>query len=134
MNKKSLDEGLYKKAKDFGYLDSEIAAISKVGIEELEKYDYPAAFRIVDTCAGEFHASTPYFYSTYGEACELEEFKTEHKEGGQNKENILVLGSGPIRIGQGIEFDYCSVHAARAILENGYESVMVNSNPRDPFN
>ncbi len=59
----------------------------------------------------------------------MEEFKTEHKEGGQNKENILVLGSGPIRIGQGIEFDYCSVHAARAILENGYESVMVNSNP-----
>ena len=129
LEQKSLDEGLYKKAKDFGYLDSEIAAISKVGIEELEKYDYPAVFRIVDTCAGEFHASTPYFYSTYGEACELEEFKTEHKEGGQNKENILVLGSGPIRIGQGIEFDYCSVHAARAILENGYESVMVNSNP-----
>ena len=65
LEQKSLDEGLYKKAKDFGYLDSEIAAISKVGIEELEKYDYPAAFRIVDTCAGEFHASTPYFYSTY---------------------------------------------------------------------
>ncbi len=142
LEKTPLNEELYKKAKDFGYLDSEIADISKVSEEELKKYDYPAVFRIVDTCAGEFHASTPYFYSTYGEACELEEFKKEHKgnadiagaskECGANdtkKENILVLGSGPIRIGQGIEFDYCSVHAARAILENGYESVMVNSNP-----
>ncbi len=129
LEQKPLDEELFKRAKDFGYLNSEISAISKVNEEELEKYDYPAVFRIVDTCAGEFHASTPYFYSTYGEACELEEFKTEHKEGAKNKENILVLGSGPIRIGQGIEFDYCSVHAARAILENGYESVMVNSNP-----
>ena len=141
-----LNEELYKKAKDFGYLDSEISDISRIPVDELKKYDYPAAFRIVDTCAGEFHASTPYFYSTYGESCELEEFKKEHKADtgvadtskedkisgagkGIAKGNILVLGSGPIRIGQGIEFDYCSVHASKAILENGYESVMVNSNP-----
>lgn len=128
-----LNEALYKRAKDFGYLDSEISDISKTPADEFSNYEYPAVFRIVDTCAGEFHASTPYFYSTYGEECELAEFKAEHggenKEGVENKENILVLGSGPIRIGQGIEFDYCSVHAARAILENGYESVMVNSNP-----
>jgi len=130
LENRPLDYELYKKAKDFGYLDSEIAAISKVSEDELKKYDYPASFRIVDTCAGEFHASTPYFYSTYGEECELEEYKKEHGEGAKNsKGSILVLGSGPIRIGQGIEFDYCSVHASRAILENGYESVMVNSNP-----
>ncbi len=132
LENKPLTEELYKRAKDFGYLDSEISAISKMSEEELKKYDYPAVFRIVDTCAGEFHASTPYFYSTYGEECELAEFKAEYTQKSDSikeKENILVLGSGPIRIGQGIEFDYCSVHAARAILENGYESVMVNSNP-----
>ena len=140
MSIKPLNLELYKKAKDYGYLDCEISDISNVSIDELKEYDYPAAFRIVDTCAGEFHASTPYFYSTYGEACELEEYKMEHGEvnskeppqekgGNQKKGNIVVLGSGPIRIGQGIEFDYCSVHASMAILQNGYESVMVNSNP-----
>ena len=132
LEQKPLDEDLYKRAKDFGYLDEEISDISKTPVEEFKKYDYPAVFRIVDTCAGEFNASTPYFYSTYGEECELSEFKKEHSantDGANNKENIVVLGSGPIRIGQGIEFDYCSVHASMAILENGYESVMVNSNP-----
>ena len=123
---KPLDFELYKKAKEFGYLDSEICDYARVSQADLDKFNLDASFRIVDTCAGEFSASTPYFYSTYSEKCELEEHKKEHN---QTKESIVVLGSGPIRIGQGIEFDYCSVHASWAINQNGYDSVMINSNP-----
>lgn len=119
----SLD--LYKKAKENGFLDLEIAELTGKQIEEIEQLrkdnNIMASFRIVDTCAAEFEAQTPYYYSTYGEECELKKDNT--------KESIIVLGSGPIRIGQGIEFDYCSVHAAWGIKENGYSSVMVNSNP-----
>ncbi|MBN2558040.1 MAG: carbamoyl-phosphate synthase large subunit [Clostridia bacterium] len=79
-----------------------------------------AAFRMVDTCAAEFEAATPYYYSTYDE-------ENESRPGGRKK--ILVVGSGPIRIGQGIEFDYCSVHCVWALKEMGYEAVIVNSNP-----
>lgn len=115
----------YKKAKEIGFLNSEIANLMKKNIEEIEQFrkdnNVHASFKIVDTCAAEFEAQTPYYYSTYGEECEVK--KTP------NKESIMVLGSGPIRIGQGIEFDYCSVHAAWAIKNNGYESIMVNSNP-----
>lgn len=117
---------LYEKAKEFGYLDSEILNCANTTKEELAQYQIDASFRIVDTCAGEFSAKTPYFYSTYGEECELEEIK---RDADPAKKNIMVLGSGPIRIGQGIEFDYCSVHASWAIRENEYESIMVNSNP-----
>lgn len=115
----------YLKAKEMGFLDEEIAAYCSKSLDEIEAFrnenQIQAAFKIVDTCAAEFEAQTPYYYSTYGEECEVK------KE--QDKESIMVLGSGPIRIGQGIEFDYCSVHAAWAIKNNGYESVMVNSNP-----
>jgi len=117
---------LYEKAKEFGYLDSEILNCANTTKEELAQYQIDASFRIVDTCAGEFAAKTPYFYSTYGEECELDEIK---RAADPNAKNIMVLGSGPIRIGQGIEFDYCSVHASWAIRDNGYESIMVNSNP-----
>lgn len=119
----SLD--LYKKSKEMGFLDEEIADLTQKSIEEIEIFrknnNISASFKIVDTCAAEFEAETPYYYSTYGEECEVSKKS--------DKETIMVLGSGPIRIGQGIEFDYCSVHAAWAIKKNGYESVMVNSNP-----
>ncbi len=117
-----LTKETFIKAKEYGFLNSEIALIKGINEEELEKFNVEASFRIVDTCAAEFSAKTPYFYSTYNEECE---FKKENP----NKKSILVLGSGPIRIGQGIEFDYCSVHASWAITNNGYESVMINSNP-----
>ncbi len=129
---KPLNYELYKKAKEYGFLDSEICAYAKVDEQTLENFNLEASFRIVDTCAGEFSASTPYFYSTYSEECELDEHKketTDKKGNALKKENVVVLGSGPIRIGQGIEFDYCSVHASWALNENGYESVMINSNP-----
>ena len=113
------------KAKEAGFLDAEIAKLKGKKVKEIREFrkinGIEASFKIVDTCAAEFEAQTPYYYSTYGEECEVE--KTS------DKESIMVLGSGPIRIGQGIEFDYCSVHAAWAIKDNGYESVMVNSNP-----
>lgn len=116
-----------KKAKEIGFLDEEIANLAKIPQKTITKFrqdnNIIAGFKIVDTCAAEFEAKTPYFYSTYNEECELEE-KIQNK-----KQSIIVLGSGPIRIGQGIEFDYCSVHAAWGIKANGYESVMVNSNP-----
>lgn len=125
----SLLTAYYLKAKEMGFLDEEIADFSGIPIEEIENFrnenKIEASFKIVDTCAAEFEAQTPYYYSTYGEECEME--STAKKD--PNKETIIVLGSGPIRIGQGIEFDYCSVHAAWAIKNNGYESVMVNSNP-----
>lgn len=144
----------YLKAKQMGFLDSEISDLTGITIDEIEKFRHDnnisASFKIVDTCAAEFEAQTPYFYSTYGEECEVELIKGKREEEkGESKdfapqnrpihspihpfthspETIMVLGSGPIRIGQGIEFDYCSVHAAWAIKNNGYESVMVNSNP-----
>ena len=75
---------------------------------------------MVDTCAGEFEANTPYFYSTYSQENEAQSLKSD---------KAIVIGSGPIRIGQGIEFDYCSVHAAFALKEIGVKSVMINSNP-----
>lgn len=122
----------YLKAKEIGFLDSEIADLMNKNLEEIEEFrknnDVHASFKIVDTCAAEFEAQTPYYYSTYGEECEVEEAKAK-KGTEEEKESIMVLGSGPIRIGQGIEFDYCSVHAAWAIKNNGYESIMVNSNP-----
>lgn len=115
----------YLKAKEMGFLDSEIADLTGISPEEITKFkkehNIEASFKIVDTCAAEFEAQTPYYYSTYGEECEFKK--------SSDKESILVLGSGPIRIGQGIEFDYCSVHAAWSIKQNGYDSVMVNSNP-----
>lgn len=128
MTQNELTEEIYKKAKEEGFLDVEIAEITGKDEKEFEKFNIEAAFKIVDTCAAEFAAITPYFYSTYNEECELEKIKAENFNK-KKKGNIIVLGSGPIRIGQGIEFDYCSVHASRAIAENNYESVMINSNP-----
>jgi len=116
---------LLKEAKRLEFPDSVIARL--VGIEESEvkqmRYEnyVTASFKMVDTCAAEFEASTPYYYSCYDGINEALETKPPKK--------VLVLGSGPIRIGQGIEFDYCSVHATWAFSKAGYETVIINNNP-----
>ncbi len=120
--KQELTPELYLEAKKLGFLDKTIARISG---EELPMRRH-AVFKMVDTCAAEFRAETPYFYSTYDEENEAAEFLAEHESG---KKKILVFGSGPIRIGQGIEFDYCSVHCVWALKEEGYEAIIVNNNP-----
>ena len=112
----------YKDAKDLGFLDSTIKRLS--GQEPPIKL--PASYKMVDTCAAEFEAQTPYFYSTYDEDNEAKEFIEKNDQG---KKKILVFGSGPIRIGQGIEFDYCSVHCINSIREAGHEAIIINNNP-----
>lgn len=124
LKNEELTAGLYLEAKEKGFLDEEIARYTQKSIEEVEKIkkenSISASFKIVDTCAAEFKAYTPYYYSTYNEFDETE---------ASNDKKILILGSGPIRIGQGIEFDYCSVHAAWEVRNNNYKSLIVNSNP-----
>ncbi|MGB2351596.1 MAG: carbamoyl-phosphate synthase large subunit [Akkermansiaceae bacterium] len=113
-----------RKAKRFGFSDYQIAharGISQDDVRaERKEQGIVPTYRLVDTCAAEFEAHTPYYYSTYGD-------ENEARETDQKK--IIILGGGPNRIGQGIEFDYCCVHAAFALKELGYETVMVNSNP-----
>ncbi len=117
-----LTEEKYDIAKRYGYLDSTIERISGQKCPKRSR----AVFKMVDTCAGEFKAETPYFYSTFDEENEAEEFIEKNKS---DKKKIIVFGSGPIRIGQGIEFDYCSVHCVWALKEMGYEAVICNNNP-----
>lgn len=119
-----LTEERVRVAREIGFLDKTIEGLSGEKIEEPKK-TY-ASYKMVDTCAGEFSAKTPYFYSTRDKENEAALFIEENKSG---KERILVLGSGPIRIGQGIEFDYCSVHCAWALREKGYEAIFINNNP-----
>ena len=113
---------LYKKAKETGFLDR---TIEKFSGEKIGKSLMPV-YKMVDTCAAEFNAETPYFYSTFDEENEAEEFI---KEKNSDKKTVIVFGSGPIRIGQGIEFDYASVHCVWALKKAGYEVVIVNNNP-----
>lgn len=117
-----LTEEKYRIAKQYGYLDSTIERMSgqKCPIHQ------NAVFKMVDTCAGEFKAETPYFYSTYDEENEAKQFIDRTDTG---KKKVIVFGSGPIRIGQGIEFDYCSVHCVWTLKELGYEAVICNNNP-----
>ena len=120
----SISKELLLKAKESGFSDSLLADLLGSTLEavtELRKsHDILTQFRLVDTCAGEFEAYTPYYYSSYGLENEIKE---------SEKKKIMILGGGPNRIGQGIEFDYCCVHASFALRDVGYETVMVNSNP-----
>ena len=118
----NIDETTYFKAKKLGFLDRTIEAFTG---EEC-KYSATPVYKMVDTCAAEFDAETPYFYSTFDEENEAEEFI---KEKGSDKETVMVFGSGPIRIGQGIEFDYSSVHCVWSLKKAGYDVVIVNNNP-----
>lgn len=118
----TLDEEKYLAAKKYGYLDSTIERISGQKCPMKKK----AVYKMVDTCAGEFKAETPYFYSTFDDENEAQEFIDAKQS---DKKKIIVFGSGPIRIGQGIEFDYCSVHCVWALKEEGYEAIICNNNP-----
>lgn len=120
-----LTEDLLREAKRIEFPDKLIAKLTGKNEKEIHdlrmKYNIVAAFKMVDTCAAEFEATTPYYYSCFGSENEVIETKPDKK--------ILVLGSGPIRIGQGIEFDFCSVHSTWAFKEEGYETIIVNNNP-----
>jgi carbamoyl-phosphate synthase large subunit len=118
------DTALLRRAKQFGFSDAQLAHILKSDLatvrQERKKRGVQTTYRLVDTCAAEFEAFTPYYYSSYGD---------ENEVIASAKPKIMILGGGPNRIGQGIEFDYCCVHASFALREIGYETVMVNSNP-----
>ena len=115
------DEAIIKKAKRFGFTNLEIAQYSNKDVLEIESQVGLPVYKMVDTCAAEFPAKTPYFYSTYGDkVCEI-----THSD----RKKVMILGSGPIRIGQGIEFDYCTVHAISALRDDGFEVHVVNNNP-----
>jgi carbamoyl-phosphate synthase large subunit len=123
-NGKKLSRTLMLKAKRYGFSDKYLAEILGTEEQKLRKdrqtLDINAVYKIVDTCGAEFEAMTPYLYST---------FETECEANPTNKRKVIILGGGPNRIGQGIEFDYCCVHAAFALKEIGIESIMVNCNP-----
>ena len=124
-NTKELDKELLTEAKRLEFPDDVIAAWTGKTEEEVKELRYKwgitAAFKMVDTCAAEFASETPYYYSCFDGINEVED--------NTDKKKILVLGSGPIRIGQGIEFDYCSVHSVWALKQEGYETIIVNNNP-----
>ena len=125
LKSEELTPELLKEAKRIEFPDNVIADLTGKTKEEIRQMRYDndivAAFKMVDTCAAEFEASTPYYYSVFGSQNEAVETNLKKK--------VLVLGSGPIRIGQGIEFDYCSVHSTWAFAKEGYETIIVNNNP-----
>ena len=118
------------KIKNMGYSDSRISELSNIKIEEIVKFKknngIKPTFKRIDTCAGEFKSFTPYLYSTYNLG---KNFITECESRPSNNNKVIILGGGPNRIGQGIEFDYCCVHAVFALKEMGYETIMINCNP-----
>ncbi len=120
INEETLDE-----SKKLGFSDKRLAKLlnsTEIEIEKLRKdFGFKAVYKRVDTCAAEFESYTPYLYSTFEDECEAAPSK--------DKEKVVILGGGPNRIGQGIEFDYCCVHACFALSEEGYETIMVNCNP-----
>ncbi|MCB9494426.1 MAG: carbamoyl-phosphate synthase large subunit [Desulfobacteraceae bacterium] len=119
-----ISRDLVYEAKKMGFSDIQLSNLFKKKVEEIEdfrrKNNIFPVYKLVDTCAGEFRASTPYFYSTYEQ---IDEARVN------SRRKVMILGGGPNRIGQGIEFDYCCVHASFALKEEGVESIMVNSNP-----
>ena len=125
LNLKQIDKDLMREVKEKGYSDLQIAYLTNTTEDEV--YDYRTkelnirrVYKLVDTCAAEFEAKTPYYYSS---------FDATNESPSSDKKKIIVLGSGPNRIGQGIEFDYCCVHGVLAIKEAGYEAIMMNCNP-----
>ena len=128
LKKEPLTKELLEEAKRMEFPDSVISRWTGIPEEEVAKMRYDngitARYKMVDTCAAEFEAQTPYFYSVYNTSD-----TDEAKERVTDRKKILVLGSGPIRIGQGIEFDYCSVHATWAFAREGYETIIINNNP-----
>lgn len=125
LKSRELTVELLKEAKRIEFPDHVIAALTGRSEEEIKQMRYEngivAAYKMVDTCAAEFAAETPYYYSVYGS--QNEAIQT------QDRKKVLVLGSGPIRIGQGIEFDFCSVHCTWAFAKEGYETIIINNNP-----
>lgn len=125
LQKEELTVSLLTEAKRLEFPDVVISQLTNQSVDEIKAMRYEnkitAAFKMVDTCAAEFEASTPYYYSCFGSECEVEQ--------SHPKKKVLVLGSGPIRIGQGIEFDFCSVHCTWAFAEEGYETIIINNNP-----
>lgn len=125
LSSEKLTVEILRRAKELGYTDKTIADLTGTKVEEIKKLrkenNIIANFKMVDTCSAEFEAQTPYYYSSYDEENEAN-IDT-------GKQKIMVLGSGPIRIGQGIEFDYCSVHSVWALKQAGYETIIVNNNP-----
>lgn len=119
-----IDANLMRKLKRKGFADSRLAELTNVAESDIRdirvKLDILPVYKRVDTCAAEFSTSTAYMYSTYDEECEAAP---------SDRDKIMVLGGGPNRIGQGIEFDYCCVHAALSMRDDGYETIMVNCNP-----
>lgn len=119
-----LSKERFHEAKKMGFSDKQLAVIFSVSEEEVSCYRKECSllttYKLVDTCAAEFEAATPYYYSTY---------ETEDETRPTDKKKVMILGGGPNRIGQGIEFDYCCVHASFALKESGFETIMVNCNP-----
>ena len=124
IRREELTTELLREAKKMGFPDTRIAELTCKTEQEISDIRHAAnivaTFKMVDTCAAEFQAATPYYYSTYEDTCEIN--PTDRKK-------ILILGAGPIRIGQGIEFDYCTVHAVTALREEGIETHIINNNP-----
>ncbi|MDW7672913.1 MAG: carbamoyl-phosphate synthase large subunit [Bacillota bacterium] len=122
--KGNINYQLLEKVKGLGFSDETISTLTGVSISDIKgmraAFKIKPVYKIVDTCAAEFSAATPYYYSTY---------EKENEVAGKQQDSILVLGSGPIRIGQGIEFDYCSVHSVQALKEMGFEAAIINNNP-----
>ena len=125
LQNEELSVDLLREAKRIEFPDTVISQLTKKTVDEIKEMRYAngivASYKMVDTCAAEFEAETPYYYSVYGGENEA--------DGKSDKKKVLVLGSGPIRIGQGIEFDFCSVHCTWAFSKEGYETIIVNNNP-----
>ncbi len=121
---KEVPKDLFEKAKKYGFSDVQLAHLANLTDKQVEQtrkdLGIVPVYKLVDTCAAEFRAETPYYYSTYETECEARV---------SDRKKVIILGGGPNRIGQGIEFDYCCVHASFALKEEGVESIMVNSNP-----
>ncbi|MBJ25799.1 MAG: carbamoyl phosphate synthase large subunit [Flavobacteriaceae bacterium] len=132
---KSIDRDLLLEAKQKGFADRQIAhmldCLESQVYTKREETNVQRVYKLVDTCAGEFSASTPYYYSTFEDTMQLSKGKpfSSNESSKSNRKKIIVLGSGPNRIGQGIEFDYCCVHGVLAASECGFETIMINCNP-----